>query len=287
MWRFSHPGGGSVFFALKSNIRRSAVGSSTGNYIMLSGRKDWFGDESAPGVMLLGLWAWMASYAALTTCSCWLLIVSERSSLFRTTSTEVEDVDASLDILDCMSAAAKRYKYLRRLIKFDQMDFEFAFWQMWYLFTAPQKVYRNFHYRKQTKSQFARDDPAFLVLLSFWLCVSSIVFAFVLRLGFWGFVKFLLFVSNKYLIKPACQDQDVEWGYAFDVHLNAFFPLLIILHMVQLFFYNVLISQDWFVSKLFGNSLWLLALGLSILHKTQLLLYPLTVLAIVYIILFT
>nr|CAD7438176.1 unnamed protein product [Timema bartmani] len=164
--------------------------------------------------------------------------------------------------LDCMSAAAKRYKYLRRLIKFDQMDFEFAFWQMWYLFTAPQKVYRNFHYRKQTKSQFARDDPAFLVLLSFWLCVSSIVFAFVLRLGFLGFVKFLLFVSNKYLIKPACQDQDVEWGYAFDVHLNAFFPLLIILHVVQLFFYN----------------------GLSILHKTQLLLYPLTVLAIVYIV---
>nr|CAD7455492.1 unnamed protein product [Timema tahoe] len=161
-----------------------------------------------------------------------------------------------------MSAAAKRYKYLRRLIKFDQMDFEFAFWQMWYLFTAPQKVYRNFHYRKQTKSQFARDDPAFLVLLSFWLCVSSIVFAFVLRLGFLGFVKFLLFVSNKYLIKPACQDQDVEWGYAFDVHLNAFFPLLIILHVVQLFFYN----------------------GLSILHKTQLLLYPLTVLAIVYIV---
>jgi hypothetical protein len=48
-----------------------------------------------------------------------------------------------------MTAAAKRYKYLRRLIKFQQMDFEFAFWQMLYLFIAPQKVYRNFHYRKR------------------------------------------------------------------------------------------------------------------------------------------
>jgi hypothetical protein len=48
-----------------------------------------------------------------------------------------------------MTAAAKRYKYLRRLIKFRQMDFEFAFWQMLYLFIAPQKVYRNFHYRKR------------------------------------------------------------------------------------------------------------------------------------------
>lgn len=87
---------------------------------------------------------------------------------------------------DCMSAATKRYKYLRRMFKFDQMDFEFALWQLIYLFVAPQKVYRNFQYRKrkcgyhlrelcllglfsETKSQFARDDPAFLVLLSFWL----------------------------------------------------------------------------------------------------------------------
>lgn len=217
--------------------------------------------------------------------------------------------------LDCMTAAAKRYKYLRRLVKFRQMDFEFAFWQMLYLFIAPQKVYRNFYYRKQTKSQFARDDPAFLVLLSFWLCASSVGFALVLRLGFWGFVKFLVyvifvdcigvglliatvfwFVSNKYLIKPACQDQDVEWGYAFDVHLNAFFPLLIILHVFQPFFYNVLISHEWFVSRLFGNSLWLAALGyylyvtflgyscLPILHRTHVLLYPLTVLLLVYVV---
>lgn len=56
-------------------------------------------------------------------------------------------------------------------------------------------------------------------------------------------------------------DQDVEWGYAFDVHLNAFFPLLVILHVFQLFFYHILIAREWFVSTLFGNTLWAIALG--------------------------
>lgn len=92
----------------------------------------------------------------------------------------------------CSSATSKSSKYLRRLIKFRQMDFEFALWQMLYLFVAPQKVYRNFGYRKgepsiasrrfnsaniiflETKSQFARDDPAFLVLLLASLCCKFI-----------------------------------------------------------------------------------------------------------------
>ena len=39
------------------------------------------------------------------------------------------------------------------------------------------------------------------------------------------------------LINPP-RGQDVEWGYAFDVHLNAFFPLLMILHFFQLPFLN-------------------------------------------------
>lgn len=29
------------------------------------------------------------------------------------------------------------------------MDFEFAAWQMVYLFVSPQKVFRNFNYRKR------------------------------------------------------------------------------------------------------------------------------------------
>jgi len=195
------------------------------------------------------------------------------------------------------------------------MDFEYAFWQMLYLFVAPQKVFRNFAYRKQTKDQWARDDPAFLVLLTFWLCVSTICFAFVLKLHFWAVLKFFVwvifidcigvglliatlfwFITNKYLIMMPSRGQDVEWGYAFDVHLNAFFPLLMILHFFQLPVLNAVILQDWFVSVLLGNTFWLFAIGyyiyitflgyssLPFLKKTEVLLYPLTTLVLFYVI---
>lgn len=52
------------------------------------------------------------------------------------------------------------------------------------------------------------------------------------------------FVSNRYMLK-ASLGQDVEWGYAFDVHLNAFFPPLVILHIIQLFFYHGKFSNIW------------------------------------------
>ncbi|XP_038016788.1 protein unc-50 homolog isoform X1 [Motacilla alba alba] len=178
------------------------------------------------------------------------------------------------------TAGAKRYKYLRRLFHFRQMDFEFALWQMLYLFTSPQRVYRNFHYRKQTKDQWARDDPAFLVLLSIWLCVSTVGFGFVLDMGFFETIKLLLwvvfidcvgvglliatlmwFISNKYLVKQQNRDYDVEWGYAFDVHLNAFYPLLVILHFIQLFFINYVIISDSVIGYFVGNTLWLIAIG--------------------------
>ncbi|XP_039375976.1 protein unc-50 homolog isoform X1 [Mauremys reevesii] len=212
------------------------------------------------------------------------------------------------------TAGAKRYKYLRRLLHFRQMDFEFAVWQMLYLFTSPQRVYRNFHYRKQTKDQWARDDPAFLVLLSIWLCVSTIGFGFVLDMGFFQMIKLLLwvvfidcvgvglliatlmwFISNKYLVKRQSRDYDVEWGYAFDVHLNAFYPLLVILHFIQLFFINYVISSTSFMGYFVGNTVWLIAIGyyiyvtflgysaLPFLKNTVILLYPFALLILLYV----
>ncbi|OWF43985.1 protein unc-50 homolog [Mizuhopecten yessoensis] len=213
-----------------------------------------------------------------------------------------------------LTATAKRQKYLKRLFKFRQMDFEYAFWQMIYLFVAPQKVYRNFQYRKHTKDQWARDDPAFLVLLSFWLIASSIGFALVLGLTFVGFLKFILwvvlvdcvgvglliatlfwFITNKYMILAPPRGQDVEWGYAFDVHLNAFFPLLMILHLFQLIFLLPLINQDHFIGLLIGNTFWLVAIfyyiyitflgysALPFLRNTRTLLFPLTGVILLYI----
>lgn len=66
-------------------------------------------------------------------------------------------------------------------------------------------------------------------------------------------------ISNKFLREPS--SESVEWGYSFDVHINAQFPPLIILHFVMLIFYKVLFSQEWFVARLLGNALWLLATG--------------------------
>merc|ERR1711936_1212889 len=143
--------------------------------------------------------------------------------------------------VSCMSAAAKRYKYLRRIFHFRHMDFEFAVWQV----------------------------------------ISSAGFSLVLGIHFWGFLKFLLYVvfvdlvgvglviatalwyiANTFLLKPGIRaQQDVEWGFCFDIHLNAFFPILVILHFVQLFVYHALIERDWFISTMFGNTLWLIALS--------------------------
>jgi hypothetical protein len=83
-----------------------------------------------------------------------------------------------------MTAAAKRYKYLRRLIKFQQMDFEFAFWQMLYLFIAPQKVYRNFHYRKRKKVLYL-----WTIFLPSEQCVV------------WSFFTWLVIISNNSCIR--------------------------------------------------------------------------------------
>lgn len=59
------------------------------------------------------------------------------------------------------------------------------------------------------------------------------------------------FITNRYL--RIDKTQDVEWGYAFDIHMNAVFPALIILHILQLFFYNGEIMYiSWFACGL-GN----------------------------------
>ena len=55
-------------------------------------------------------------------------------------------------------------------------------------------MYRNFAHRKATKLQFARDDPAFLVLLAGWLVLSSAFFSYELGIGLVGYLKFLLYV---------------------------------------------------------------------------------------------
>jgi hypothetical protein len=104
-------------------------------------------------------------------------------------------------------------------------------------------------------------------------------------------------VANRFLKAPSLQhyvDQNVELGYAFDVHCNAFFPLLLILHVLQIFLISgtlplplpvelpsvsrllpppashssrllaggaTVVAQPWFLSTALADTLWLTALG--------------------------
>ena len=45
----------------------------------------------------------------------------------------------------------------------------------------------------------------------------------------------LRYLTNRFGKADPNDSQQVEWAYAFDIHLNAYFPTLIILHMVQVF----------------------------------------------------
>lgn len=174
---------------------------------------------------------------------------------------------------------SRQYKFLRRVIKlkFNQMDFQYAAWQMVYLLTTPSRVYKNSQIRKHTKNQWARDDPGFMVLLAGFLAVSSILFAVILKLSVGGFFKFLLwvvfidFIGVGLVIAGLCwyicslvtrnYDQQVEFGYSFDVHCNAFFPVLVIMHVIQPICWHLFIDGESRAAALLGNLLWVLAIG--------------------------
>ncbi|CAG8653269.1 2670_t:CDS:2 [Funneliformis mosseae] len=231
--------------------------------------------------------------------------------------------------------------FLRRLFRFPQMDFEFALWQMLYLCIAPRRVYRNIYYHKrknvkiiqesdliyfikifdfkllETKNQWARDDPAFVVILSFFLGVSAIAWGLVYGHGLIGILKMSLFMvfvdfvvvgmiisticwvfANRFLTHRHtihAVEQTVEWAYAFDVHCNSFFPLFLILYVAQFFLMRVLIKDIW-ICLFLGNTMYLIAIGyycyitflgynaLPFLLHTEMFLYPVALFLIVYVI---
>lgn len=170
-------------------------------------------------------------------------------------------------------------QYLRRLLHYPQMDVEYTFTQMVLLCTAPSKVYRLTSLRKQTKNQWARDDPAFVAVLSAFLLLSTVAYGVAFRVsgvGAWLWMlaqamgQFLLggalvatagwWFANKHLRVHHSHsvEQEVEWLYAFDIHCNAYFPLFVLLHPVQYLLLPLLLSQGGlaFLGLLLGNALY-------------------------------
>src|SRR3989338_5342371 len=68
-------------------------------------------------------------------------------------------------------------EYLRRFIRIKGMDIEMSCFQMFYLCTDPQKFFRNIKWHKHAKDQWARDDPAFFLMLVYFIFVASLSFA--------------------------------------------------------------------------------------------------------------
>ncbi|KAK9020513.1 hypothetical protein V6N11_010536 [Hibiscus sabdariffa] len=205
-------------------------------------------------------------------------------------------------------------QYLRRIVKWQQMDIEYTFWQMLHLCTAPKVVYQHTKYHKQTKNQWARDDPAFVVICSLLLAVATLAYCaaydhsaahavFVVISVF--LFHFLLtgvilatscwFLTNAYLREEAPNshvvEQRVEWLYAFDVHCNSFFPMFVMLYVIHYFLSPLLVSNG-FIPELLSNLLFMVAasyyhylnfLGydvLPFLERTTFFLYPIGVIIV-------
>ncbi|KAJ1965269.1 hypothetical protein GGI12_000873 [Dipsacomyces acuminosporus] len=185
---------------------------------------------------------------------------------------------------------------------------------MLYLLVSPKRVYRNIYYHKQTKNQWARDDPAFLILQLAGLVLMIIAYAVVYGVSLNGFIKAVLqllvvnfvvagaiastaswFIANRFLRhrNVHAADQRVEWLYAFDVHCNSFFAFFVFAYVLQFFFLPVLMKTSW-ISLFLGNTLFALAasayafityLGyhaMPFLQHQEIYLYTIPLIAVVY-----
>ena len=153
--------------------------------------------------------------------------------------------------------------YGRRLLKPSSLDVEYVLWQMLQLCVEPKRVYRTTTFHSRVKHQWARDDPAFVVVLAYMLAVAGVAWCLAFGQGALETLSLLLYVllfdfvalgsaiasagwwvSNNYLRDDAlrehvwvaaadAKEEHVEWRYAFDVHTNAFVPTFLLLYVVQ------------------------------------------------------
>ena len=197
--------------------------------------------------------------------------------------------------------------YLRRLVSPSQMDWEYTARQMVLLVSAPSKVYELSKYRKSTRDQWARDDPAFLVLLFAFMLASSVAYGIAFEMSSLGefallfFYAFLqVFVLGAFVATATSTvanrrmritddahgvEQHVEWLYAFDIHANAMFPAWLILSVLQYLLLPVLLHTSYLACVL-SNSLYVCGMlayvyithlgyrSMPFLERTQIFLMP-------------
>ncbi|ORX95326.1 UNC-50 protein [Basidiobolus meristosporus CBS 931.73] len=204
---------------------------------------------------------------------------------------------------------------LGKVFSFKDMDFPTALRQMIYLCITPQRVYRSIYQHKQTTNRWARKDPAFIILLAIFLSISGIAYGISYGRGFTAIARLILrivcidFIAVGIVISVLCRlfanrflkhqsiyavDQSIEWSYAFDIHCNSFLPIYLILYVLQFFFLPILNTDSW-ISLFIGNLMYLVAFSyynyltflgykaLPFLAHTEIFLYPLPILAILFV----
>eukprot|EP01040_Poterioochromonas_malhamensis_P000931 gene931-988_t len=194
---------------------------------------------------------------------------------------DLRDVKSAGDFSASSALEGRFPDYLRRLCDFRQMDFEASFDQLLTLLsTEPYKIYTSFYYRKQTKNQWARDDPAFVVIQAIFVAVCALAYAVAFRHpSFWGYLWTVVYsvlvdwlfvgmaiastlshLANKYLRQYHSHsvEQEVEWLYAFDVHANAFFCSFMVTYVLQYFLLPFLLGRS-IGACILSNTLYALA----------------------------
>jgi len=187
-------------------------------------------------------------------------------------------------------STAQPQAYAAKMLRFRHMDFEYALWLMANLCISPRTAFRSTLYHSRTKHQWARDDPAFLIILLYLLIVATVAWslAFAQRtplqvVGLMLYVvtvDFLLlgaavatvswWLANTYLheraraptdwgaVADAESSETVEWFYAFDVHCNAFLPVYLALYGLQYVLLPLLLHSG-FVAAALSSALYALA----------------------------
>lgn len=200
-------------------------------------------------------------------------------------------------IRDNLNSRFKVPKYFKRMVVFNSLDFETAFWEMMNLIYNPKRVYKSLYYQKQTKNKWARDDPSFVLILCFFLTISAVFWGIMYAPGVVGMLKLILYMvvvdfllfglviatigwvlGNRFFLLPEAQpvrdssrpdtifskyfkfDPVLEWSYCFDVHCNAYLIIWISLYLLQ-FFLIPLLRMNNIVSTVLGNTLYLIALS--------------------------
>ncbi|MBA0606046.1 hypothetical protein Godav_018563, partial [Gossypium davidsonii] len=199
-------------------------------------------------------------------------------------------------ILNIHSGKCFIYVLHQRLCKYSAIIINplvFHFWKCVFLINFCSIVYMDFYvgcsyqhtkYHKQTKNQWARDDPAFVVICSLLLAVATVAYcaaydhsaahavSVVISVLLFHFLLagILLatccwFLTNAYLREEAPNtcvvEQRVEWQvwlYAFDVHCNSFFPMFVMLYVIHYFLSPLLVAHG-FIPALLSNLLFMVA----------------------------